>query len=106
MRTTKGILLKLRKQDQPTALDDEIKSILDVMNMMEKNSEEYPKMLTALERLHKLKAQERPERVSRDTMAVIAGNLAGIFVIVSYEHLHVITSKGMSFIKPMSHNTN
>ena len=94
--------LKLFKQAEPTALDDEIKSILDEMNRVSKTSEEYPKLMKALEQLHKLKAQERPERVSRDTLAVVAGNLAGILLIVSYEHVHVMTSKGLSFIKPMS----
>jgi len=38
--------------------------------------------------------KEHREPISRDTIALIAGNLMGILLIVAYEQKHVITSKG------------
>lgn len=40
----------------------------------------------------------RRRRVSPDTMALIAANLAGIAVIIGYERINVITSKALGFV--------
>lgn len=37
-------------------------------------------------------------RVSKDTMAVIAANLVGIVTIIGYERLNVLTSKALGFV--------
>lgn len=107
MRTTIGDpMLKPFKPEQPTALDDEIKSVLDEMSRKGPLSEEYPQLMKSLERLYELKTKNRRERVSRDTMFIVGGNLAGILLIAAYEQYHPMMSKGMSFIKPLINTTN
>lgn len=75
--------------------------IYKVLREMEENgveTEEYATAVRHLETLNKLKAEERPKRVSADTVAIVAGNLLGILVIVAYEQKHVMTSKATGFI--------
>jgi hypothetical protein len=55
-------------------------------------------LLERLERLYKLKAIDARKPVSRDTMANIAATLAGIFMILTYEHGRVVTSKALGFV--------
>lgn len=40
----------------------------------------------------------RATRVSPDTRAMIIANLAGLALIVGYEHSHVIASKAVGFV--------
>jgi hypothetical protein len=65
---------------------------------IEPGTEEYSNTLSYLERLVKLKAEDKPERISRNTVAVVLGNLAGILLIVAYEQKHVMTSKAFGTI--------
>jgi hypothetical protein len=37
-------------------------------------------------------------RVKPDTLALIAGNLAGILIVVGYEHTHIVASKAFSLL--------
>lgn len=46
----------------------------------------------------KEKEAGKPDRVSKETLAVIGGNLAGILLIISYERMNVIASKALSFV--------
>jgi hypothetical protein len=79
-------------------LNAELNRLLDEMDTIDTNSEEYEQLMTHLERINKLRTQERPQRVSRDTMLVVLGNLAGILVIVAFEQTHVMSSKALGFI--------
>ena len=95
------------KRDEKTALDLQIDAILQEMEKIGVKSDEYPKMVTYLERLHELKAEERRPPVSRDTIALIAGNLAGILLIVAYEQKHVMNSKALpQILRPRPEKTN
>lgn len=90
--------MKFVKNDEPTPVDDQIDAVIKEMDVKGVNSEEYPKLMSYLERLNKLKTITRRPPVSRDTVALIAGNLLGILLIVAYEQKHVMTSKGFSQI--------
>ncbi len=88
-------------------MDDQIDEILTQMGALGPSAEEYSEMLAYLERLYELKAKARREPVSRDTMALIAGNLMGILLIVAYEQKHVMTSKGFTqIIRPKTPGIN
>lgn len=77
--------------------------LLDDMQEQSTNSEEYSVMLAHLERVNALyESKDRVRKVDPNTMALIAGNLFGILIIVAYEQKHVLTSKGIGFIKPLS----
>lgn len=79
-------------------VDDQIDAVLKSMDDEGVASEEYPKLLRHLERLHELKQKEQRKPISFDTIALIAGNLLGIIIIVAYEQKHVMTSKGLNQI--------
>ena len=86
---------------EKTGLETTIDNLISEMAGHDGNSEEYSKMTENLETLYKLKAEDKPDRVDRNTIAIVAGNLLGILVIVSFEKSHVMTSKALSnLLKP------
>jgi hypothetical protein len=51
-----------------------------------------------LETVHELKSKKDRWRVSPDTMAIVAGNLIGIVIMVKYERFNVLTSKAKDML--------
>lgn len=95
MRATERMKLKYSLTNETeTPIDKQIACVLKEMSTIGVTSEDYPKMMEYLERLHALRQKESRDPISRDTIALIAGNLMGILLIVAYEQKHVITSKG------------
>ncbi len=87
--------------EKATPVDDLIAGVLVEMQQYGPESSEYLKMMSYLERLHALKTKNRRQPMSRDTLAIVIGNLAGILIIVAYEQKHVMTSKGfMQLVRP------
>jgi hypothetical protein len=69
------------------------------------DSNEYKTLLASLERLRALKDDNRPERLNRNTILLVIGNLAGIVVIVAYEQYHPFISRAArEVIKPKYQN--
>jgi len=68
------------------------------MRDYDSGSKEYEPMMDYLERLYKLKALDKQERISPDTIAIVAGNLLGIGLILNHERLGHITSKALGFV--------
>jgi hypothetical protein len=95
------LMLKLRKK---SILDDSIHRVLVDMQNNDPGSSDYEILMSRLERLVQMKAEERRDRISPDTVAIVAGNLLGIFVIVSYERAHVMVSKGLGFVLKTRHS--
>jgi len=62
------------------------------------NTEDYAKVLSLAERLHKMLDKDNPESVSKNTMLAVAANLVGIILIIKHEHVNVISSKAVGFI--------
>lgn len=85
-------------QKSPSKLDEPINKVLLSMADVEPGSPESDKLTKQLERLMKLQAEEPRDGISADTLAVVAGNLLGILVIVAYEQKHVMVSKGLGLI--------
>lgn len=84
-------------------LDKPIERVLTDMDTYGPDSKEYSELIDHLDKLTKMKAEDRKHRVSPDTMAMIAGNLLGIVIIVAYEQMHVMRSSALNFvIKPKS----
>lgn len=88
----------LGRQKTPLPLDITIAELLADMKGVQPESPEYDKMLSHLERLEKLKAEDRRRKISPDTMAIVVGNLVGILVIVAYERGHVMTTRARDYI--------
>lgn len=81
-----------------SVLDEPIADVLTNMNKHGEETEEYNRSIDHLERLMKMKTEERRDRVSPDTMAIVGGNLLGILIMVAYEQRHVIGDKTMRMI--------
>lgn len=91
------------RKEKTHPLDAPIAVVLGTMDNSDVLSEEYSTLIRHLERFHDIKEKEQPDPVSRDTIALVAGNLLGILLIVAYEQKHVMTSKGFSqIIRPRS----
>jgi len=80
------------------ALDDLISDIAQRMNDIGPDAPNYADLLSYYERLNALKTKSR-RRPSPDVVVGVLGNLMGILTIVSYERVHVMTSKAVAFLK-------
>lgn len=91
---------KFKKKDQRTELEKEIEEVEEVLRGMTINTDDYDMVLSKLERLYALNGRTNPvkelKRLDPNTIAVIIGGLIEIGLIMSYENLHVITTKGFS----------
>jgi len=85
-------------RNRPSVLDEPIGKILTEMNTYGVDSPEYPILIEHLDRLNRMKAEERRNRITPDTLAIVLGNLLGILIIVAYEQKHVMVSKGLGFV--------
>lgn len=83
------------KQTDP--IRDEAYRLVSELKAYPAESEEYA---TICARLLELSESEKRlnDTVSNDTKAKMAASLAGILLVVGYEHGHVIASKGLSLI--------
>ena len=79
-------------------LEDIIDNLISEMAGYDANSDEYAACVKQLGALYKIRSENQPDRVKADTLAVIAGNLAGIVLVLHYENLNVVTSKALSFV--------
>jgi len=79
-------------------LTKEIDRVLSLMSGVHPTSNEYADLMETLTKLTGIKETSSKNRVSKDTLAVIAGNLAGIVMIIKHEQVHVITSKALGFV--------
>ena len=91
-------MIKLTKRDKKTNLEKEIDDVLSEMELLDKDSKEYRTRVVHLERLYKAKGYDKSRHVSPDTIAIVAGNLLGILIILGYEKANVITSKALGFV--------
>lgn len=91
------------KEEKVNPLDIQIAAVLKKMKDGGVDSEDYPALLTKLERLYELKG--KPNKVSRDTLWMVGGNFAGIFLIVLFESRHGgIFSKGLNQLRSPRQN--
>ena len=61
----------------------------------------YPEILAHVETLSKLMALETPEKLSRNTLAMVVGNVGVTAMIVEYERVAVVTSKALNFLQKL-----
>ena len=85
-----------RKQTN-SEIDTALVSAYTALHNAEETSREYAHILDQIVKLERLK-DESSSRVTADTLALIGANLAGIILIISHEHAHVIATKAMSMV--------
>jgi hypothetical protein len=81
-----------------SGLDKAIDQILVEMQGYTCEEDEYNAMTDQLEKLYKLKEIDNPEHVSKDTLALIAGNVLVALLIVAYEQKSIVTTKATNFL--------
>lgn len=88
--------------NKPSQLDEELEKeitrVLDQMQSYSAEDEEYSKMADQLEKLYSIRHEAKPKKISADTLAIVAGNLFGILLIVGFEKSNVLTSKALNFV--------
>lgn len=61
-------------------------------------SSEYVRTLDQIVKIHRIKTEEKPEPVKRDTLVLAGTNLMGILMIIKHEYVNVITSRATNLI--------
>lgn len=61
-------------------------------------SQEYVKALECVVKLHRMKEEEKPSSVSKDTLFSIGANLVGILMVIRHEQVNVIFSRAMQMV--------
>lgn len=93
------VFSRKRAEEKPSVLDQVIENLISEMAGYEAHSPEYLAAATSLRVLLETRANEpRKERINPNTVAVVAGNLAGIILILAFEQRNIITSKALSFV--------
>ena len=86
-----------REEKKTDPLDQAIDDLLHQMSTYDGFAKEYVIMADQLNKLYAIKERNK-DRVSLDTLATVGGNLAGILLIVNYEHANVLTSKALGLL--------
>ncbi len=84
-----------------TPVEKEIVDLFAKLSQHKADSKEYAIVLDQITKLHKLKADEKPPRVSPDTLVLVGANLLGIVMILSHERLNIITTKATSLVQKL-----
>lgn len=102
---------------EKSGLDRTIDAVIAELADLSSETEEFQKATDQLVKLHALKMAENSNymdevvklqtmhnetrnlrRVSPDTLALVAGNLLGIIMIVGHERMHIVSSKALGFL--------
>lgn len=86
--------------DKPT-LDEAIELLLLEMKSHEATTDEFSKCVDQLGKLYEIKKsieKDNKKIVSYDQLLAVAGNLAGILLILNFERAGIVTSKALSFV--------
>lgn len=87
-----------KRSNEPTALDERIAELLSELESLTGSDPDYKKTREELSALYALKAQDKPEKISPNTLLTVLGNLGIAGVVIAFEKHHVITSKFPQFL--------
>jgi hypothetical protein len=89
----------IRPEKKTSVIDPVIETLISEMAGYDASDEAYTTASLNLKTLIEAKAVEpKPDRVSLDTIVVVAANLVGIAMILAFEKNGIITSKSMSLL--------
>lgn len=83
-------------------LDNAISSTLNSLIGTDPESREFPRLVTAIEKLAELKKVSNSRSVSPDTVAIVVANLVGIMLILNHERASVVASKALGFVQRLT----
>jgi predicted peptidase len=94
----KGNRMFKKKTAEESALDKAIAQVFKELETMTADAPEYERAVNQLEKFYKMKASEKSSSWMNNSLTPVAGNLAGILLILGFEKFNVITSKAMQFV--------
>jgi predicted type IV restriction endonuclease len=80
------------------SIDDEVEHVLVALSALAPDSEEYSATVKNLKELCEARSKKASRLVELDTIIAAGTNILGILLILSYEQLHVISTKAIGFI--------
>lgn len=92
----------LARNTKTDDLDEIIQRLHNYILTLQPNDAEYAAQMEHLTKLHAIKEKNSSSRrVSPDAWVTLGGSLAGVLLVVGYEHAHALTSKGLGLVKTM-----
>lgn len=92
-------MIHRKKKPEDLKLINAINDCLNELDTFGPDDPRYTKTLVSLERLMELQKAHKPTRsIDLNTVLLVAGNLAGIVIIVYSERASAFTSKAQGFI--------
>lgn len=82
-------------------LQEAINSLLIKMKGTDPSTKEYETLASRLSELTSIQATSAKTGVSKDTLATIAANLFGIWLILHYERVNLVGSKALTFVQKL-----
>ena len=61
-------------------------------------SEKYDTLLNRIDKLTKIRKENKPDRIKKEAWLMAGTNLAGILLIMNHERINVITTKALGFV--------
>ena len=87
---------RFKKKENP--FDSQLRAAMLDLQQYETDSDEYQRQLDIVDRLIKIRQGEQPDRITRNTMLIVAANLVGLVVVVAADRVHVLSQKGFQSI--------
>lgn len=87
-----------KRSNESIMLQEEIDRTLKAMQDLDVNSEEGTRLRAQLSELYEIRELRNKDRIKVDTIALVAGNLIGIVLILNHERAHVISTKALGFV--------
>lgn len=92
-------MFKKNTSDNYQGLEAEIVSAISHLNGINPASDEYAAIVDQITKLDALTNHKvKKTAVSKDALVAVAGNLAGILLILNYERVGAVTSKALGFV--------
>ena len=94
-------MFPFKAHTETPSLDSAIEEAFAHLATEETTSDAYSVIVDQLKKLYEIKSSYEKDNknfVSKDQLVAVAGSLAGILILVSYEHVHPITSKALGFV--------
>jgi hypothetical protein len=83
---------------EPSSVELEVERALRELKNHPIGSEDYNKTLDSIVVLHRMKEEEKPSTVSRDTLVIVGTNLLGILMIIQHERVDIASRAAMNLL--------
>jgi hypothetical protein len=90
--------MKFAKKDKRSVVEKVMDEKLEKLCKDAQTKEEVHEAIGSVDRWQDIKAKKHKMPVSWETIAIIAGNLLGIALILNHERVNVVTSKALGFV--------